>query len=229
MKITAMNPTQRVSNGNQPYIYNYKSMRTAGNNSESNGAWGVISRRSIDIDNTLQQISNRQEQHKSFISASEIGDIPLVPQDVPLVLNLPSPMKPHLSAGFSPTTSLAQFDTQLSTFWFAHKLNGDNALEKPYAYLYPRLTTRSNSYLVHLRVQTLAQNARSTAYLLKANQAQPSGEFRGSFLIERYLDANSASLVDPAGNPVPMSARGETTGFSLGPYRFRIVSSKQFP
>ena len=229
VKITAMNPTQPVSNGNQPYIYNYKSMSIAGNNSGSNGAWGVISRRSIEIDNPLKQISNRQEQNRPFISASEICDIPLVPQDVPLVLNLPSPMKPHLSAGFSPTTSLAQFDTLLSTFWAAHKLNGDNALEKPYAYLYPRLTTRSNSYMVHVRAQTRAQNAQSTAYLLKANQAQPSGEFRGSFLIERYLDANSASLVDAAGNLVTMPARGETTGFSLGPYRFRIVSSKQFP
>ena len=228
VKITAMNPTQTVSNGNQPYIYNYKSMSTAGNNSGSNGAWGVISRRSIDIDNTLKQISDRQDKNRPFISASEICDIPLIPQDVPLAVGLPTPMKPHLSAGFSQTTSLAQFDTLLSTFWAAHKLTGDNALEKPYAYIYPRLTTRSNSYLVHVRVQTLAQNARNTSYIIKANQAQPSGEFRGSFLIERYLDPNSASLVDALGNPVNMPASGETTGLALGPYLFRTVSSKQF-
>ena len=228
VKITAMNPTQTVSNGNQPYIYNYKSMSTAGNNSGSNGAWGVISRRSIDIDNTLKQISDRQDKNRPFISASEICDIPLIPKDVPLAVGLPAPMKPHLSAGFSQTTSLAQFDTLLTTFWAAHKLTGDNALEKPYAYIYPRLTTRSNSYLVHVRVQTLAQNARNTSYIIKANQAQPSGEFRGSFLIERYLDPNSASLVDALGNPVNMPASGETTGLALGPYLFRTVSSKQF-
>ena len=81
-----------------------------------------------------------------------------------------------------------------------------------------------------MRVQTLSPTARSSssAYTLKANQVQPTGEFRGSFLIERYLDANSASLVDSSGNPATMPASGDTTGLALGPYRFRVVSSKQF-
>jgi len=54
------------------------------------------------------------------------------------------------------------------------------------------------------------------------------GEFRGAFLIERYLDANSAGFVDSSGNPASVPASGETIGLALGPYRFRTVSSKQF-
>ena len=218
VKITTLNPNQKDINNND-FIGNYKTMGTG-----AGGGLGVATRRNIDLDNTIKQISDRLEKNRPFVSASEICDISLIPQDVPLI----GSMKPHVSAGFSPSTSVAQFDTLLATFWSKHKLTGDNSLEKPYAYIYPRLTTRSNSYLVHVRVQTLAQNARNTSYLLKANQAQPSGEFRGSFLIERYLDANSASLVDASGNPASMPATGETTGLALGPYRFRTVSSKQF-
>ena len=227
VKITAMNPNQTVSNGNQPYIYNYKSMSTAGRPLGDDGAWGVISRRSIDLDNTLRQISDRLDRNKPFVSASEICDIPLIPQDVPPVASLPSPMKNHVKVGIDSSTSLASFDSQLATFWGLHKLTGDNALEKPYAYIYPRLTTRSNSYTVHVRVQTLAQNSRNTSFILKAAQSQPTGEFRGSFLIERYLDANSAGFVDSNGNPVP-NPGANTAGLALGPYRFRVVSSKQF-
>ena len=228
VKITAMNPNQTVSNGNQPYIYNYKSMSTASNNSGNDGAWGVVSRRSIDLDNTLKQIADRLDRNKPFVSASEICDVPLIPQDVPPVAGLPKPMKPHVGAGFSANTSLSQFDSLLSSFWEAHRLTGDNALEKPYASLYPRLTTRSNSYTVHVRVQTLAQNTRNSTFILKASQSQPTGEFRGAFLIERYLDANSASFVDNTGAPVTPPANGDTMGLALGPYRFRVVSSKQF-
>ena len=227
VKITAMNPTQEVSNGNQPYIYNYKSMSTAGHNSGNDGAWGVVSRRSIDLDNTLRQITDRLDRNKPFVSASEICDIPLIPQDVPPVASLPSPMKNHVKVGIDSGTSLASFDSKLADFWGLHKLTGDNALEKPYAYIYPRLTTRSNSYTVHVRVQTLAQNSRNTSFILKAAQSQPTGEFRGSFLIERYLDANSAGFVDSNGNPVP-NPGANTAGLALGPYRFRVVSSKQF-
>ncbi|MCE9609070.1 MAG: Verru_Chthon cassette protein A, partial [Chthoniobacter sp.] len=228
VKITAMNPNQKDVFG-EDYIGSYKLMSSAGQNQAAGAAgYGVINRRSIDVENTLKQISDRMERNKPFVSASEICDIPLIPQDVPLVAGLPKPMNPHYSAAFTDTTPLSSFEGKLKNFWEAHKLTGDNALEKPYAYIYPRLTTRSNSYTVHVRVQTLAQNTRNSSYILKASQSQPTGEFRGSFLLERYLDANSASIVDSAGTPKTVPASGDTTGLALGPYRFRVVSSKQF-
>ncbi|MEI6535958.1 MAG: Verru_Chthon cassette protein A, partial [Verrucomicrobiaceae bacterium] len=215
VKISALNPQQPDVNGN-PYIASYKNMSTTGQNAAAGAAgYGVINRRNIDLNNTLKQISDRLDnKNKPFVSASEICDIPLIPQDLDesVVTGLTKPLKPHVKAGFTPTTKLADFDGLLSTFWSLHKLTGDNALEKPYACIYPRLTTRSNSYTVHVRVQTLAPTARSSssAYTLKSGQIQPTGEFRGSFVIERYLDANTASLVDGSGNPATMPASGDT-------------------
>ena len=217
VKITALNPDQQGSD-NRRLIEDHKNMQN------NKPPIGIVSRRSIDRDNTLKQITDRLAKNKPFVSASEICDIPLVPMDV----EVSGSMKTHIKAGFSADTLVPQFDKLLSTFWEKHKLTGDNALERPYALLYPRLTTRSNSYTVHVRVQTLAQNSRTSSYIIKASQGQPTGEFRGSFLIERYLDANSANILDATGQPASVPASGDTTGLALGPYRFRIVSSKQF-
>jgi len=227
VKITALNPRQKDNQGGD-YVARYKVCGTVGNAYWDNGGGrGVVVRRSIDLDNTLKQITDRQKRNKPFVSASEICDITLVPQDV---TPLPSPvvMQSHVGAGFNANTPLAEFDAKLAAFWAQHLLTGDNSLEKPYAHIYPRLTTRSNSYTVHVRVQTLPQSTRNASFILKATQSQPTGEFRGSFLIERYLDGNTANFVDKAGNPVTPPANGDTTGLALGPYRFRVVSSKQF-
>jgi hypothetical protein len=190
------------------------------------GGLGVVVRRNIDLDNTLKQITDRMDKNKPFVSASEICDISLVPMDVPSSSG-PVSIPGHVSAGFSPTTPLSQFDSLLGNFWGQHRMTGDNSLEKPYSYIYPRVTTRSNTYTVHVRVQTLPQSTRNNTFILKAAQNQPTGEFRGSFVIERYLDANSAGFVDSTGKSVP-NPGADTTGLALGPYRFRVVSSRQF-
>ena len=217
VKITALNPDQ-LDKRSTRYIVNYKICGTVGDRPNDGGGVGVINRRDIDRDNTVRLIEARYAGNRPFVSASEICDIPLIPKD----------LAGHVSSGFTPTTPLASFDSTLKTFWDKHKLTGDNSLERPYSHIYPRLTTRSNSYTVHVRVQTLAQNTRISNYILQASQAQPTGEFRGSFLIERYLDANSANIVDKDGKPKTIPTSGDTTGLALGPYRFRVVSSKQF-
>jgi hypothetical protein len=139
-------------------------------------------------------------------------------------------MKQHSTAGFSPSTPLADFDIKLASFWLAHKLTGDNLLERPYAAIYPRLTTRSNSYTVHVRVQTLPVNARNKSHILKAAQNQPTGEFRGSYVLDRYLDPNTAGIYDVADTTYSTKITGNIIPGQhvLGPYRFRVVSSKQF-
>ena len=220
VKMAAINPNQTTSNSVKFGAY-YKSTKS------STFPLGVVIRRSIDLDNTLKQITDRLDKNKPFISASEICDIPLIPKDVAPVTINPA-MQAHATTGFTPSTPLGSFDGLLATFWGKHNYTGDNLLEKPYALIYPRLTTRSNSYMVHVRVQTLPPNGRSDSYIIKASQTQPTGEFRGSFLIERYLDPNKAGLVDASGASVIAPTNGDTKGLALGPYRFRVVSSKQF-
>ena len=40
-----------------------------------------------------------------------------------------------------------------------HYLTGDNSRERIYATIYPRLTTKSNTYTVHMRVQNSRKSA----------------------------------------------------------------------
>jgi hypothetical protein len=106
----------------------------------------------------------------------------------------------------------------LDAFWNgaqgAGRLTGDNLRELPYAQLYGRLTTRSNSYTVHVRVEVLQKLARDPQQnVWKEGTDLVLGDWRGSYEIERYLDP--AATAPAAGQP-------------LGPYRFRIVSARRF-
>jgi hypothetical protein len=111
------------------------------------------------------------------------------------------------------------------TFWTTRKglgfLTGDNLRELPYAQIYNRLTTRSNSYTVHVRVQVLQKlNDHTSPAVWREGIDRVVGEWRGSYEIERYLDPTAAA-------PTPPQSNG-TTGQPLGPYKFRIVSRRRF-
>lgn len=209
--LTAINPTQKTADG-RLLIEKFKD---GGSRPE-----GALTRRQIDADHTLRQFDElrfKSGVNKPFISASEICDIPLIPKDVPNAVN----------TGISSGTAVSAFDGALGAFWKSHSLTGDNSLERPYTLIYPRVTTRSNSYTVHVRVQTLKKApADPDQGIFKDNRDQVLGEFRGSFVLERYLDANSAGFYV---NGDPSKPSDETNPNAvLGPYRFRVVSSKQF-
>ena len=160
----------------------------------------------------------------------------------------PTGHSPYLNAGITNTDTTGptgSIETKLATFWNAdtkgdHYLNhtglpgnyltGDNSLERPYSSIYPRLTTRSNTYTVHVRVQSLKKNPFTGAATFISGEDQVTGEFRGSFVVERYLDPTSAGFVDSSGQTssggVPYTEASPNV--TLGPYRFRVISSKQF-
>lgn len=116
----------------------------------------------------------------------------------------------------------------LSTFWNTnYAATGDNHRERPYAHLYPRVTTKSNVYTVHMRCQSLKIKPDSD---LNTNEFDPDkdivdGEYRGSTTIERFIDPN-----DPNLNSYNFSGSGQNvTVPRLDPYyRYRVVSTKQF-
>lgn len=124
----------------------------------------------IDADETLKQFDQRFAAGKNqpFKSASEICDLYLVPQGQSL-------------------TGMADFWTN------TYALTGDNLRERPYASLYPRLTTKSNIFSVHFYVQTLRQVNRTTAASWQTWDEKKdvvTGEYRGTAIIERYIDFN---------------------------------------
>jgi hypothetical protein len=130
------------------------------------------------------------------------------------------PLVPALSSPLD-TSSVANAQAALAAFWnptnaanISGGLTGDNLRELPYAQLYGRLTTRSNSYTVHVWVQVLKKIA-SDPNQNVWNEATDVvlGQWRGEYEIERYLDP--AATAPAAGSP-------------LGPYDFRIVSKHRF-
>jgi uncharacterized protein (TIGR02600 family) len=157
-------------------------------------------------DGTLRGFEDRFKDGDIFRSASEICDISLVPKALPGATYL--------------STAMPTYST-MSTWWAGMTLTGDNARENPYNDLYPRLTTKSNVYRVHLRVQTLKKLPSSSPATWKEGVDQMTGEYRGSFLLERYIDANDRALPDYASTDFAT----ETLDTH---YRFRIVDRKQF-
>ena len=155
---------------------------------------------SIDIEKTLAQFESRFAQGKGFIHPSEICDIHLVPQGAANVAT----------------------SADMTKFWSQNQLTGDNTRERPYATIYPRVTTRSNTFRVHYIAQSLAK-ARSSAVdqITPADTVQ--SEYRGSALIERYLDPAEAGLPDFA------APGGAASGVTLDAYHhFRVSENKKF-
>lgn len=147
----------------------------------------IESRLPVDIDKTLEQWETKFASGEIFKSASEICEQFLVPVG----------------------TTLA---TAKSTWWNDYKLTGDNSRERPYATLYPLLTTRSSTYTMHFRAQAVRR--------LPNGEIAVTAEKRGSQLFERYLDPNDSAIgvgkIDPNQK-------------SLEPYfRFRTLLTKRF-
>ncbi len=114
----------------------------------------------------------------------------------------------------------------MNTFWSGNRPTGDNVRERSYSNLYARLTTRSNTFRVHVRAQVL-KKARSTA----ADTYNPAvdavlSEYRGSTLLERYIDPNDST----SAATIPDYASGGVTGQAPldSFYRFHSLETKRF-
>jgi uncharacterized protein (TIGR02600 family) len=177
--------------------------------------------------NTLQQFLARFSQNDIFRSPSEICSLWLYPAQQP------TPANP-----LALTNALVAWDSanaNIKAWWYANpgvgrkSLTGDNIRERPYNYLYPRLTTK-------YRVQVLQQvsSLRTTSSSWQSwNETRDkiAADQRGSAIIERYIDPNDPSLPDFAGLK---DAFGNTL-FANDPqlimdryYRYRVISSKIF-
>jgi hypothetical protein len=108
----------------------------------------------------------------------------------------------------------------MTAYWETKRLTGDNTKERIYATLYPRLTTKSNTYTIHAKVQTLKKVNGTAANVWTEGKDQITGEFRGSQTIERYVDPNATGIPD-------YSNTSENTPISKF-YKTRVISSKQF-
>lgn len=182
--------------------------------------------RPINTQETLAQFEERFSHQIGgptaglFRSASQICEIHLIPDVSKGTSNNSQEVLPTLK-GLTPSTR----KIAMQAFWENHKVTGENVRERPYSNLYSRLTTRSNTFRVHVRAQVL-KKARSTApAVFDPDKDAVLSEYRGSNLIERYIDPSdtSAPLPDYAASASPLS---------LPPlenfYQFRVIESKRF-
>ncbi|XHR30505.1 MAG: Verru_Chthon cassette protein A [Chthoniobacteraceae bacterium] len=106
------------------------------------------------------------------------------------------------------------------SFWNNKLLTSDTAREQPYDHLYSRVTTTSNTYTVHWRVQALQKVPSTAAEKWDEAKDRITAELRGSTLIERYIDPNRTDIPDYAtdSNASPLNHF----------YKWRIVSENYF-
>ncbi len=129
-----------------------------------------------DTDGTLRQFKSKFDSWDIFKSPSEICDVYLVPE------------------GYSWAS-----DNAADAGWYGDDfaMVGDNVRERPYANIYPRLTTQSNTFTVHYTVQAL-KNANSDPAVWDEKKGAILGEFRGATTIERFIDPSNNSIPDYA-------------------------------
>ena len=158
---------------------------------------GTKFRYDIDLDNTIAKIEQRfmDKDRGLFRSASEICTVDLFP--------------------------VGKAVTTWNDFWEKQNTQtGDNMRERPYAHIYPRVTTKSNVFTVHMRCQTIQQGLRKKgdSYAFDEKKDRVLAEYRGSSTIERFVDPNDPDLKDY-----------DYKKTSVDPYyRFRVVDTKHF-
>ncbi len=164
---------------------------------------------------TLKQFQTRFEGGGLFKSESEICNINL------------QPIGPNRRSMNVP---------DWSSFWSNnYALTGDNQRERPYSLLYPRLTTKSNVFTVHMRSQSItlaasaydeAASANGVLKVLSADDLEKkvllNGEYRGSSIIERFIDPNDPAIVKAYQGVSESSVNLDKF------YRFRVVNTKRF-
>jgi len=157
-----------------------------------------------EVDGTLRQFVQKFNNFDFFKAAAEICDVYLVP-----------------SSESWTSDSVAQstwYDTSSSS---KYSLVGDNAREKPYADIYSRITTKSNSFTVYYRVQTLKNPSSAGPAQWTEGQGSILGDYRGSTTLERYIDPNDTTVPDYA------TAAAGTTNLETH-YKWRVIENTRF-
>jgi hypothetical protein len=203
-----------------------------------NGASSELAYKGVTNDANLRYLVDRDETIKAFRwnysqygpgipnggffkSASQICEMFLYPKGQPL-------------SGQKATRSTVTFtpgDSNAKVWWNNNTVTGDNVREKPYSDLYSRVTTKSNTYTVHYRVQSLRQRpytgaaSGAAAYYQTWDESrdQVLSEYRGNTTIERYLDPQDPRFFATGANSInPYTQSLETA------YRFRVIYNKRF-
>ncbi len=171
------------------------------NTYKGSGAPGTY-RKDLNYTETLNQFKTKFDSGDIYKSASEICDVHMVPSD----------------------KNLADMATYWNNTAAANALTGDNSRERIYTTLYSRLTTRSNTFTVHFRVQALKKRKESAPGVWTEGKDVVTGEYRGSTTLERFIDANNTEIPDYADPTTNLTSVKTLDKF----YKWRVVQNRQF-
>jgi hypothetical protein len=87
----------------------------------------------------------------------------------------------------------------MRAFWAAHRLTGDNSKERPYANIYPHLTTRSNTFEVHYIAQAITKSPDSPPDVFDPERDSAGPAVHGRAVIHRRIDPAQSDIPDFAG------------------------------
>lgn len=107
-------------------------------------------------------------------------------------------------------------------YWYDHAAVGDNSRERPYSNIYPRITTKSNTFKVHYRAQVVAKAKGTAPDTWDPLLDQVVAEYRGSSIVERYVEPENPDIPDYARN----FGSGADTIDKF--YKFRVVQPTRF-
>ena len=164
------------------------------------------------IDGTLRGFEKKFERGEIFRSASEICEIFLVPKRRTKNSTAPNP-NPDYQNQKDPKNYGYE---RMADWWKEFKLTGDNTREAPYNLLYPRLTTKSDTYRIHFRVEKIQKN-KSQPKIFDGEKDRIVARHRGSALIERSI---------PPMKILPDFAREREKSLEAF-YHYRIVQRKE--
>ncbi|MEZ5429777.1 MAG: Verru_Chthon cassette protein A [Verrucomicrobiales bacterium] len=162
---------------------------------------GVSLRAVIEPTGTLDQFHEKFKEGKIFKTASEICDIHLVP------ISIGATQQSGRDNGIT-TPHWKQMGN--GTYWSINRMTGDNAKEKPYNNIYPRITTKSNTFKVHYRAQILTKAKVTAPDEFDPEIDQVVAEYRGSSIVERYVEPNDPDIPDYASASSTSGSSGST-------------------
>jgi uncharacterized protein (TIGR02600 family) len=181
------------------------------------GHWAF--RYPIHVDETLKQFEQRFANGDLFRAPSEITSLWLYPA------RQPTASQPENSA-----EALVNWDansSNIKSWWYDNpgttrkSVTADNMRERPYAAIYPRLTTKSNTFTTYFKVQVLQKSPQTRPDEWVEGRDQVRSEYRGSATIERYIDPSDPALPDFA-----LAANADVSLDDF--YRFRVMNAKRF-
>lgn len=166
-------------------------------------------RRAVNIPETLRQFKQRFDNSDgtglyAFRTAAEICDMHIIPDDATV-----------------DASSRASIDSSMASYWATRGLTGDNSRERVYTTVYPRLTTKSNTFTVHFRAQSLKKRIGTDAKVWDDAKDLVTGDYRGSTILERFVNPGDTALPDYASDP---NATPSLDSF----YRWRVRAHRPF-